>query len=129
MSLRMARSLAIDESGNLYVAIGDNTGHVTSRGLTPLDEYEGRRAWDVQGASGDTSHLRDKVLRIRRRETAGISFPEDNLFHLALDKTLAKIYAMVLRDPLCIATNPHPGVPLVADYGADARAENPNRGP
>ncbi|WP_245769174.1 ThuA domain-containing protein [Streptomyces indicus] len=125
----MAGSLTFDRSGNLYVATGDNTDPFASDGFTPIDEQEGRRAWDAQGTSGNTNDLRGKILRITPKDDGTYSVPEGNLFAPGTDKTRAEIYAMGLRNPFRITTDPHSGALLVADYGPDARAANPSRGP
>ncbi|MBC9713704.1 ThuA domain-containing protein [Streptomyces sp. TRM66268-LWL] len=125
----MAGSLTFDKSGNLYVATGDNTDPFASDGFTPIDEQDGRRAWDAQGTSGNTNDLRGKILRITPKDDGTYAIPEGNLFAPGTDKTRAEIYAMGLRNPFRITTDPHSGALLVADYGPDARAANPNRGP
>ncbi|WP_199546045.1 ThuA domain-containing protein [Streptomyces sp. N35] len=125
----MAGSLTFDKSGHLYVATGDNTDPFASDGFTPIDEQEGRRAWDAQGTSGNTNDLRGKILRVTPEDDGTYSVPEGNLFAPGTDKTRAEIYAMGLRNPFRITTDPHSGALLVADYGPDARAANPNRGP
>ncbi|MFM9371202.1 ThuA domain-containing protein [Streptomyces sp. Da 82-17] len=125
----MAGSLAFDKSGDLYVATGDNTDPFASDGFTPIDEREGRRAWDAQGTSGNTNDLRGKILRITPKDDGSYSVPEGNLFAPGTDKTRAEIYAMGMRNPFRITTDPLSGALLVADYGPDARTANPDRGP
>ncbi|MFI6938203.1 ThuA domain-containing protein [Streptomyces sp. NPDC050418] len=125
----MAGSLTFDRSGNLYVATGDNTDPFASDGFTPIDEQEGRRAWDAQGTSGNTNDLRGKILRITPEDDGTYSVPEGNLFAPGTDKTRAEIYAMGLRNPFRITTDPKSGALLVADYGPDARAAKADRGP
>ncbi len=125
----MAGSLTFDKAGNLYAATGDNTDPFASDGFSPIDEQAGRRAWDAQGTSGNTNDLRGKILRITPEDDGSYSVPEGNLFAPGTDKTRPEIYAMGLRNPFRITTDPHSGALLVADYGPDARAAVANRGP
>ncbi|WP_351227458.1 ThuA domain-containing protein [Streptomyces sp. NPDC002133] len=125
----MAGSLAFDKSGNLYVATGDNTDPFASDGFAPIDEREGRRAWDAQGTSGNTNDLRGKILRITPKADGTYTVPEGNLFAPGTDRTRAEVYAMGMRNPFRITTDPLSGALLVADYGPDARQAQPERGP
>ncbi|WRZ76338.1 ThuA domain-containing protein [Streptomyces sp. NBC_01237] len=125
----MAGSLAFDKSGNLYAATGDNTDPFASDGFTPIDEGEGRRAWDAQGTSGNTNDLRGKVLRITPQDDGTYTVPEDNLFAPGTRKTRPEIYAMGMRNPFRITTDPVSGALMVADYGPDARSAVADRGP
>lgn len=125
----MAGSLAFDRQGQLYVATGDNTDPFASEGFTPLDERPGRRAWDAQATSGNTADLRGKVLRIKPEPDGTYSVPAGNLFAPGTERTRPEIYAMGLRNPFRITTDPLSGALLVADYGPDARAAKPDRGP
>lgn len=72
----MAGSLTFDKDGNLYAATGDNTDPFASDGFTPIDEGEGRRAWDAQMTAGNTNDLRGKVLRITPEDDGTYSVPE-----------------------------------------------------
>ncbi|MFD4262608.1 ThuA domain-containing protein [Streptomyces sp. NPDC058534] len=125
----MAGSLAFDKDGNLYAATGDNTDPFASDGFTPIDEGEGRRAWDAQGTAGNTNDLRGKILRITPKDDGTYSVPEGNLFAPGTEKTRAEIYAMGMRNPFRITTDPISGALMVGDYGPDARAAKPDRGP
>ncbi|MFF4234103.1 ThuA domain-containing protein [Streptomyces sp. NPDC001820] len=125
----MAGSIAFDKKGELYIATGDNTDPFASEGFTPIDEGEGRRAWDAQGTAGNTNDLRGKILRITPKDDGTYTVPEGNLFAPGADKTRGEIYAMGMRNPFRITTDPLSGALLVADYGPDARAAKPDRGP
>ncbi|MDI3385487.1 ThuA domain-containing protein [Streptomyces sp. B-S-A8] len=125
----MAGSIAFDKKGDLYVATGDNTDPFASDGFAPIDEREGRRAWDAQATSGNTNDLRGKILRITPEDDGSYSVPQGNLFAPGTEKTRAEIYAMGLRNPFRITTDPLSGALLVADYGPDARSAVPDRGP
>ncbi|MEN8654438.1 ThuA domain-containing protein [Streptomyces sp. 21So2-11] len=125
----MAGSITFDKAGNLYVGTGDNTDPFASDGFAPVDEREGRRAWDAQGTSGNTNDLRGKVLRIAPQTDGTYTVPEGNLFAPGTDKTRPEIYAMGMRNPFRITTDPLSGALMVADYGPDARQAKPDRGP
>ncbi|MFH9565214.1 ThuA domain-containing protein [Streptomyces globisporus] len=125
----MAGSLAFDKDGNLYAATGDNTDPFASDGFTPIDEGEGRRAWDAQMTAGNTNDLRGKVLRITPEDDGTYSVPEGNLFAPGTEKTRPEIYAMGMRNPFRITTDPISGALMVADYGPDAREAKADRGP
>ncbi|MFD4026794.1 ThuA domain-containing protein [Streptomyces sp. NPDC058576] len=125
----MAGSLAFDKDGNLYAATGDNTDPFASDGFTPIDEGEGRRAWDAQMTAGNTNDLRGKVLRITPEDDGTYSVPEGNLFAPGTEKTRSEIYAMGMRNPFRITTDPLSGALMVADYGPDAREAKADRGP
>ncbi|WP_019816234.1 ThuA domain-containing protein [Saccharomonospora saliphila] len=125
----MAGSLAFDSRGNLYIATGDNTDPFASDGFTPIDEREGRRAWDAQGTAGNTNDLRGKVLRITPRPDGSYTIPEGNLFAPGTERTRPEIYVMGLRNPFRITVDPATDALLVGDYGPDARQADPDRGP
>ncbi|MFI6877019.1 ThuA domain-containing protein [Streptomyces sp. NPDC050400] len=125
----MAGSIAFDKKGDLYVATGDNTDPFASDGFAPIDEREGRRAWDAQGTAGNTNDLRGKVLRISPKDDGTYGIPEGNLFAPGTEKTRPEVYAMGLRNPFRITTDPRSGALLIADYGPDARQAVADRGP
>ncbi|WP_326769273.1 ThuA domain-containing protein [Streptomyces sp. NBC_01591] len=125
----MAGSLAFDKAGNLYAATGDNTDPFASDGFNPIDESPGRRAWDAQGTAGNTNDLRGKILRITPKDDGTYTVPEGNLFAPGTEKTRPEVYAMGMRNPFRITTDPLSGALLVADYGPDAKAAVADRGP
>ncbi|MEU6123951.1 ThuA domain-containing protein [Streptomyces sp. NPDC047123] len=125
----MAGSIAFDKEGDLYVATGDNTDPFASDGFAPIDEREGRRAWDAQGTAGNTNDLRGKILRITPKDDGTYAVPAGNLFPEGTDKTRPEVYAMGLRNPFRITTDPVSGALLVADYGPDAKEAVADRGP
>src|SRR4029079_12668281 len=62
----------------------------------------------------------------------GYTIPTGNLFDEAQDtqnKTLPEIFAMGFRNPFRITVDPNSGQVLMGDYGPDASATNPSRGP
>ncbi len=118
----MAGSLTCDKDGYLYAATGDNTDPFASDGFTPIDEGEGRRARDAQMTAGNTNDLRGKILRITPQDDGTYTVPEGNLFAPGTERTRPEIYAMGMRNPFRITTDPRSGALMVADYGPDARA-------
>ncbi|MDD9205378.1 ThuA domain-containing protein, partial [Georgenia sp. 10Sc9-8] len=69
-------ALQFDGQGNLYIATGDNTNPFASDGYTPIDERDGRSAWDAQGTSGNTNSLSGKVLRIHPEDDGTYTIPD-----------------------------------------------------
>ncbi|MBK1786258.1 ThuA domain-containing protein [Prauserella cavernicola] len=125
----MAGSITFGPEGDLYVATGDNTDPFASDGFTPIDEREGRRAWDAQATAANTNDLRGKVLRITPQDDGTYTIPEGNLFAEGTELTRPEIYVMGVRNPFRITVDPQTNALLVGDYGPDARQENPERGP
>jgi cytochrome c len=132
-------SLAFDAAGDLYISTGDNTNPFGSPadGFAPIDERPGRAFWDAQRTSANTNNLNGKVLRIRPIANAtGVpgegttyTIPGGNMFPPGTASTRPEIYAMGFRNPFRITIDPHTGWVLLGDYGPDAGATNPNRGP
>ncbi|MCO8271636.1 ThuA domain-containing protein [Actinoplanes sp. TRM 88003] len=122
-------SMTFDKDGNLYLATGDNTNPFESNAFTPIDERAGRQDYDAQRTSGNTNDLRGKVLRIHPEDDGTYTIPAGNLFAPGTAKTRPEIYGMGFRNPFRIGTDPRTGVLYVGDYGPDANASNPNRGP
>jgi glucose/arabinose dehydrogenase/PKD repeat protein len=122
-------SMTFDGAGNLFLATGDNTNPFESSGYTPIDERAGRQDFDAQRSSGNTNDLRGKVLRIRPQADGTYTIPSGNLFAQGTAQTRPEIYAMGLRNPFRIGTDPRTNVLYVADYGPDAGQSNPDRGP
>ncbi|MEU9741194.1 ThuA domain-containing protein [Micromonospora chersina] len=125
----MGGSVTMDQQGNLYAAIGDNTDPFESSGFTPIDERAGRRAYDAQGTAGNTNDLRGKILRIKPLPNGKYAIPDGNLFAPGTARTKPEIYAMGMRNPFRITVDSKTNALLVADYGPDSRSANPNRGP
>ena len=124
--------MEFDHDGNLYLATGDNTNPFDSDGFTPIDEREGRSAWDAQRTSANTNDLNGKVLKIKPLAAGGYSIPAGNLFDEAADttqKTRPEIYAMGFRNPFRIGLDEQNNHLLVADYGPDSGSTSATRGP
>ncbi len=132
-----AGSLAFAPNGDLYISTGDNTNPFASDGFTPIDERPGREFWDAQRTSANSNNHNGKLLRIHplpgATGTPGIgttySIPSGNMFAPGTANTLPEIYAMGFRNPFRITVDPHTGWVLLGNYGPDAGATDPNRGP
>ncbi|MFY1634308.1 ThuA domain-containing protein [Solwaraspora sp. WMMB335] len=122
-------SMTFDSAGNLYLATGDNTNPFESDAFTPIDERPGRQDYDAQRSSGNTNDLRGKVIRVHPEDDGTYTVPPGNLFPPGTAQTRPEIYAMGFRNPFRIGVDPATDVLYVADYGPDAGAANPNRGP
>ena len=96
---------------------------------SPIDERAGRQDYDAQRTSGNTNDLRGKVIRIHPEDDGTYTVPAGNLFAPGTEKTRPEIYAMGFRNPFRIGTDPKTNTLYVGDYGPDANADNPNRGP
>jgi glucose/arabinose dehydrogenase len=119
-----------DADGNLYLSTGDDSNPFQSDGFTPIDERSDRNpAFDAQRTSGNTNDLRGKILRIKVNADGSYSIPEGNLFAPGTDKTRPEIYAMGFRNPFRFSVDKKTGILYVGDYGPDAGAADPARGP
>nr|WP_175647677.1 PQQ-dependent sugar dehydrogenase [Streptomyces cyaneochromogenes] len=119
-----------DAAGNLYLSTGDDTNPFQSDGFTPIDERSNRNpAFDAQRSSGNTNDLRGKILRIKVNADGSYAIPDGNLFAPGTDKTRPEIYAMGFRNPFRFSVDKETGILYVGDYGPDAGAADPARGP
>ncbi|MFD7322960.1 ThuA domain-containing protein [Streptomyces sp. NPDC059875] len=119
-----------DAQGNLYLSTGDDSNPFASDGFTPIDERPGRNpAFDARRTSGNTNDLRGKILRIKVADDGSYTVPDGNLFAPGTDKTRPEIYAMGFRNPFRFSVDKATGVLYVGDYGPDAGAAEPTRGP
>jgi glucose/arabinose dehydrogenase/plastocyanin len=127
-----------DSQGNLYVGVGDDVNPFdANRGYSPIDQrYEHR--YDARNTAANTNDLRGKILRIKPRADAdgapgaGTTYdiPSGNMFAPGTAKTKPEIYAMGFRNPYSVHADPErPGVVVVGEYGPDAGANHPSRGP
>ncbi|GAX48732.1 PQQ-dependent sugar dehydrogenase [Streptomyces olivochromogenes] len=119
-----------DAAGNLYLSTGDDTNPFQSDGFTPIDERPDRNpVFDAQRSAGNTNDLRGKILRIKVNADGSYSIPDGNLFPPGTDKTRPEIYAMGFRNPFRFSVDKATGIVYVGDYGPDAGAADPARGP
>ena len=134
-----AGALEFGPDGSLYISTGDNTNPFASNGYTPIDERPGREAWDAQRTSANTANPNGKILRIKPLDEIepdaepGIGetyeIPDGNLFADDDPKTLPEIFAMGFRNPFRFKVDPETGWIGMGDYGPDANAADPARGP
>lgn len=114
-------SLAFDQDGNLYIAIGDNTNPFgDSHGYAPIDEREGRIDYDAQRSSGNTNDLRGKILRIHPENDGTYSIPDGNLFPKDGSGGKPEIYVMGTRNSFRISIDPETSWLYWGDVGPDA---------
>ncbi|MYV42576.1 carbohydrate-binding protein [Streptomyces sp. SID1328] len=119
-----------DKDGNLYLSTGDDSNPFQSDGFTPIDERADRNpAFDAQRTAGNTNDLRGKILRIKVQDDGSYTIPDGNLFAPGTAKTRPEIYAMGFRNPFRFSVDKESGVLYVGDYGPDAGAADPARGP
>ncbi|MEU6386251.1 PQQ-dependent sugar dehydrogenase [Streptomyces bauhiniae] len=119
-----------DKDGNLYLSTGDDSNPFQSDGFTPIDERTDRNpAFDAQRSAGNTNDLRGKILRIKVGADGSYTVPDGNLFAPGTAKTRPEIYAMGFRNPFRFSVDKETGVLYVGDYGPDAGAADPARGP
>ncbi|MGW1003735.1 PQQ-dependent sugar dehydrogenase [Streptomyces sp. NPDC002520] len=119
-----------DAAGNLYLSTGDDSNPFQSDGYTPIDERSTRNpAFDAQRSAGNTNDLRGKILRIKVNADGSYSIPDGNLFAPGTPKTRPEIYAMGFRNPFRFSVDKKTGILYVGDYGPDAGAASPTRGP
>ncbi|MEV4026819.1 ThuA domain-containing protein [Actinosynnema sp. NPDC050801] len=121
--------LAFGPGKNLYIGVGDDINPNASDGYAPIDERPGRKLFDAQGTAANTNDLRGKILRIHPETGGTYTIPSGNLFAQGTAQTRPEIYAMGFRNPFRFSVHPTTGVIYAADYGPDAGADNPNRGP
>jgi glucose/arabinose dehydrogenase len=119
-----------DAQGNLYLSTGDDSNPFASDGYTPIDERADRNpAYDARRTSGNTNDLRGKILRITVAADGSYSVPEGNLFPAGTEKTRPEIYAMGFRNPFRMSVDKPTGIVYIGEYGPDAGAASPARGP
>jgi glucose/arabinose dehydrogenase len=119
-----------DGAGNLWMSTGDDTNPFQSDGFTPIDERANRNpAYDAQRTSSNTNDLRGKLLRIKVEDNGSYTIPSGNLFAPGTAQTRPEIYAMGFRNPFRFAVDRPTGHVYLGDYGPDAGAPNPARGP
>ncbi|WP_409060666.1 PQQ-dependent sugar dehydrogenase [Streptomyces sp. SYP-A7185] len=119
-----------DKDGNLYLSTGDDSNPFASDGFSPLDERADRNpAFDARRSAGNSNDLRGKILRIKVADDGSYTVPDGNLFAPGTDKTRPEIYAMGFRNPFRMSVDKPTGTVYVGDYGPDAGAADPKRGP
>lgn len=123
----VAGSLEFGPEGNLFVSIGDNTSP-RETGYAPIDEREGRSAWDAQKSSSNTNDLRGSILRITPEEDGTYSIPEGNLFAKDGSEGRPEIYVMGNRNPFRISIDQRTGYLYWGEVGPDGGKDSTTRG-
>jgi glucose/arabinose dehydrogenase/PKD repeat protein len=119
-----------DAAGNLYLSTGDDSNPFDSAGYSPVDERADRNpAYDAQRTAANTNDLRGKVLRIKVDADGTYSIPPGHMFAPGTPDTRPEIYAMGFRNPFRMSVDKATGIVYLGDYGPDAGATDPNRGP
>ncbi|MEN3534132.1 PQQ-dependent sugar dehydrogenase [Microbispora sp. ZYX-F-249] len=121
-----------DDEGNLYLATGDNTPASTpgANGMAPNNDAPGMNpGFDDRRGAGNTNDLRGKILRITVQEDGSYTVPDGNLFPKGTAKTRPEIFVMGVRNPFRMDVDGKTGTLSWGDYGPDAGAADPNRGP
>ncbi len=111
-----------DESGNLYLAVGNNTGNVADKSQT--DERPDRKSWDDQRGSANSNDLRGKILRIHPNADGTYTVPDGNLFKKGTPKTRPEIYIMGDRNPWRPSIDTKTGWLYWGEVGPDANEDS-----
>ena len=112
-----------DEAGNLYLAVGNNTGNMP---FSTTDERPDRSSWDDQRSSANTNDLRGKILRIHPEADGTYSIPAGNLYPPGTPQTRPEIWAMGLRNPWRLSRDSRTGFVYWGEIGPDAGEDTPN---
>jgi glucose/arabinose dehydrogenase len=122
--------LDFDAAGNLYLTTGDDTNPFESDAYAPIDERTNRNPqFDAQRSAANSNDLRGKLLRIKPQANGTYTIPAGNMFAPGTANTRPEIYAMGFRNPFRMSVDRPTGVVYLGDYGPDAGAADPNRGP
>jgi glucose/arabinose dehydrogenase len=128
----VAGDVDFDADGNLYLSTGDNTPASApgANGFAPNNNAPGfNPGFDSRRGAGNTNDLRGKILRIKVGADGSYTVPAGNLFAPGTAKTRPEIFAMGLRNPFRIDVDPATNSVSWGDYGPDAGAADPQRGP
>ncbi len=122
-------SLAFDQAGNLYIAIGDNSNPFDSEGFSPHDERPGRSPWDSQKSSANMNDLRGGISRIHPEPDGTYTIPKGNLFPPGTPGTRPEVYVKGTRNGFRLSVDQRTGILYWGDVGPDAGGLDPKRGP
>ncbi|MBC9820630.1 PQQ-dependent sugar dehydrogenase [Terrabacter sp. MAHUQ-38] len=128
----VAGDVDFDADGNLYLSTGDNTPASApgANGFAPNNNTPGfNPGFDSRRGAGNTNDLRGKILRIHPEAEGGYTIPPGNLFPEGTAKTRPEIFVMGVRNPFRIDVDPQANSVTWGDYGPDAGAPDPQRGP
>lgn len=121
-----------DAEGNMYLATGDNTpaGTPGASGYAPNNDAPGLNpGFDARRGAGNTNDLRGKILRFTVQPDGTYTIPEGNLFAPGTESTRPEIFVMGVRNPFRIDVDAETNSLSWGDYGPDAGAADPARGP
>ena len=135
-----AGALEFDLDGNLLISTGDNTNPFQSDGYAPIDEQAGRESYDAQRTAANTNDHNGKLLRITPHDliTPGtepghrgdVRHPRRGTCSRPAPRTRCRRstrWASATRSGS--RSTRRPAGRCLADYGPDAGAANPERGP
>jgi glucose/arabinose dehydrogenase len=128
----VAGDVDFDAAGNLYLATGDNTpaGTPGANGFAPNNDAPGfNPGLDSRRGAGNTNDLRGKILRITVQGDGSYTVPAGNLYPPGTAGTRPEIFVQGVRNPFRMEVDPETGSLSWADYGPDAGAADPQRGP
>ncbi len=111
--------MAWDNSGNLFLTVGNNTVNPRS-GASNLNELPGHENEDDQRAPGNTNDLRGKILRIHPEANGTYTIPKGNLFPEGTEKARPEIYTMGHRNPWRVNYDTKTGYIYWGEVGPDA---------
>lgn len=120
--------MVFDNSGNLFLTVGNNTSNSNSDGYAPIDERPGQAYWDDQRGAANTNDYRGKILRIHPEKDGSYTIPKGNLFAPGTPKTKPEIYTMGHRNPWRVSVDSKTGYIYWGEVGPDASVDN-ERGP
>ncbi|GAB3874235.1 PQQ-dependent sugar dehydrogenase [Terrabacter terrigena] len=128
----VAGDVDFDANGNLYLSTGDNTPASApgANGFAPNNNAPGfNPGFDSRRGAGNTNDLRGKILRIHPEADGSYTIPAGNLFAPGTAKTRPEIFAMGVRNPFRMDVDAATNSVTWGDYGPDAGAPDPQRGP
>ncbi|MGO4362625.1 PQQ-dependent sugar dehydrogenase [Terrabacter sp. RAF57] len=128
----VAGDVDFDADGNLYLSTGDNTPASApgANGFAPNNNAPGfNPGFDSRRGAGNTNDLRGKILRIHPEADGSYTIPAGNLFAPGTPKTRPEIFVMGVRNPFRIDVDSATNSVSWGDYGPDAGAPDPQRGP
>ncbi|MGW2193053.1 OmpL47-type beta-barrel domain-containing protein, partial [Streptosporangium sp. NPDC001682] len=111
---------------------GDNTpaGTPGANGMAPNNDAPGMNpGLDARRGAGNSNDLRGKILRITVQEDGSYTVPAGNLFPPGTAKTRPEIFVTGVRNAFRMDVDDVTGTVSWADYGPDAGAPDPARGP
>jgi glucose/arabinose dehydrogenase len=112
-----AGGMSFDKDGNLLVGTGDLMVTNGTGGPTPTDQNS--NDFDAGKTSANSNSYLGKILRIHPTDAGGYTIPEGNLFPAGTAKTLPEIFAMGMRNPFTLTTDPKNGWVYVGEVGPD----------